>query len=138
MEEKETFLDEHGTPMTADTAITKWDDDEVREHVRENWVKPWMERRGIDTDNFFSADEEARAIIRPLRNGMGLLETPQGKILGVLPLELWAQESFKTINSEAAAQVQVNNAKSDAERRKDATVLTTADRLESTRRPPRR
>jgi hypothetical protein len=115
-----TFTDENGTPMTAHTAIDKWEEPVIRERVRSDFLRAWMRRRGIDTDNTFSADEEIRAIILPTANGQGMVQTPDGQIVGVIPLALWASETLKVVSAEEAKETEEFNAKADANRRAEA------------------
>lgn len=116
LEQAETFRDEHDIPMTSDANNPLWAIDDVRDRVRSDFLQPWLERRGIDTDNLFSRDEEFQARIRPLRDGQALVETPEGIVLGVVPLATWAHRANTTMHDEAAAEVQAENIAADEAR----------------------
>jgi hypothetical protein len=123
LEKLETFRDENDTPMPSDANNPLWALDNVREYTREQFLKPWLERRTGDTGNLIERDDEFQAIVRPLRDGMALIETPEGIVLGVVPLSTWADQAHKFLRFEAEEEVRKSQVESDRKRAKPPIFL---------------
>ena len=119
-ENAENILDEHKIPMTPSNKINGWEDQDLRDYVRETRLKPWLEARGHDTDNLLSSNVEYQTRIRITSAGQGLIQTPEGIILGLVNLTNWVSEADKERRSAAVEATKLLNDPADLKRLEQA------------------
>jgi hypothetical protein len=100
--EAEVSIDEHGVPMLPGQRVIGWEKEEVRQAVRTHpkFIEHLNRNVGIKTGKtlgFFDGNEDKVRIV-PLSSGQGMLLSPKGRNLGLIPLKEWVGDVVQAEN----------------------------------------